>query len=375
MKSVLKFSAVPFFGILLFLVSCSQLQTVTVQKKDHLTPIDLNATKETIALMNNLNKLSGKNILFGHQDAVSYGVNWKKGNFRSDVNDVTGKYPAVFGWELSKLENDSPINIDSVSFSDMKKWIVMAYEKGGVNTISWHMDNPKTGGNAWDVTPAVSVILPGGEKHELFKRSLDKVADFLLSLKDKNGVYVPIIFRPWHENDGNWFWWGNAQTSREDYFELWKFTVQYLRDVKNIHHLLYSYSWSDFPDEATYLYKYPGDKWVDVLGTDNYGLIQGNSLEELRILSTLALTRGKLAALTEGGDESVKTDKFYTEKFLNPVKNDERAKYIVYMLVWRNANTKHHYVPYPGHKAVEDFKKFEQDETTLFLEDLPDLYK
>lgn len=375
MKSILKLSTVPMYGILLFLVSCSQLQTVTVQKKEHLTPSDLNATKETIALMNNLNKLSGKNILFGHQDATSYGVNWKKGDFRSDAKDVTGKYPAVFGWELSKLENDSPLNIDSVSFSDMKKWIVMAYEKGGVNTISWHMDNPKTGGNAWDVTPAVSTILPGGEKHELFKRSLDKVADFLLSLKDKNGVYVPIIFRPWHENDGNWFWWGNAQTSREDYLELWKFTVQYLRDVKNIHHLLYAYSWSDFPDEATYLSKYPGDKWVDVLGTDNYGLIQGNSLEELRILSTLALTRGKLAALTEGGDESVKTDKFFTEKFLNPVKNDERAKYIVYMLVWRNANTKHHYVPYPGHKAVEDFKKFEQDETTLFLEDLPDLYK
>ena len=58
----------------------------------------------------------------------------------------------------------------------MRGWIAEGYRRGGVITISWHLDNPLTGRNAWDTTSAVAAILPGGARHEQFKGSLDRLA-------------------------------------------------------------------------------------------------------------------------------------------------------------------------------------------------------
>src|SRR3954468_4860386 len=67
-------------------------------------PSDKNATKETINLYRNLKKLLNKGIMFGHQDDLAYGVGWKYEPGRSDIKDVTGDYPAVYGWELGRIE-------------------------------------------------------------------------------------------------------------------------------------------------------------------------------------------------------------------------------------------------------------------------------
>src|ERR1041385_8430323 len=69
-------------------------------------PSDKKATKETIALYNNLKKLLDKGFMFGHQDDLAYGVGWKYEDGRSDIKDVTGDYPAVYGFELGRLEID-----------------------------------------------------------------------------------------------------------------------------------------------------------------------------------------------------------------------------------------------------------------------------
>jgi hypothetical protein len=84
-------------------------------------PSDKNATKETIHLYNNLKKLAAKGFMFGHQDDLAYGVGWKydasaSSAGRSDIKDVTGDYPAVYGWELGHLEMDNPVNLDSVPY-------------------------------------------------------------------------------------------------------------------------------------------------------------------------------------------------------------------------------------------------------------------
>ncbi len=92
----------------------------------------------------------------------------------------------------------------------MKDYIRHVYDRGGVITLSWHLNNPLTGKTAWDPAPGtVASILPGGAKHELYKSWLDKVGNFILNVKGKNDEYIPIIFRPFHELNGNWFWWGN----------------------------------------------------------------------------------------------------------------------------------------------------------------------
>lgn len=163
-------------------------------------PADKKATKETIHLYQHLRQLRQKGIMFGHQDDLAYGVGWKYQDGRSDIKDVTGDYPAVYGWELGHLELDSAVNIDSVPFDKMRHYIREGYDRGGVITISWHLHNPLTGKTAWDPAPgSVASALPGGTSHELYVKWLDKLADFFLSLKGENGEFIPVIFRPFHE--------------------------------------------------------------------------------------------------------------------------------------------------------------------------------
>jgi mannan endo-1,4-beta-mannosidase len=139
-------------------------------------PVDAHATAETRALFANLRRLAGTQIMFGHQDDLAYGHDWfaqpgaapagARAPARSDVKDVAGAYPAVYGWELGNLERGMPADLDGVDFARMRDWIVEGYRRGGVITLSWHMMNPATGGSAWDTAGApLATILPGGANH------------------------------------------------------------------------------------------------------------------------------------------------------------------------------------------------------------------
>jgi len=343
-----------------------------------IVPIDKKASKKTKALYLNLNEISKKAVLFGHQDDVAYGVGWKDEEGRSDVKDVCGAHPALYGWDVSKLGNS--FNIDTVDFEKMKVWIKEAFKRGGINTISWHMDNPATGGNSWDNTPAVSTILPGGEKHEFYKQRLDLFAGFLNDLKVGFGVKIPIIFRPFHEHTGDWFWWGKGNCTGEEFVQLWQFTVRYLRDEKKIHHLLYSYSTDQFNSKEQYLEFYPGDEFVDIIAFDDYHSIKSTEDREklafrLRKVVEIAESKNKIAAFSETGLEKVPIDDWFTNILLEGIKSDDIGKRIAYVMVWRNAWSHHHYAPYPGHTSAPDFIKFRNDPFTIFEEDLPNMYK
>lgn len=340
-------------------------------------PADKKATKETVALYNNLKKLLGKGFMFGHQDDLAYGVGWNYESGRSDIKDVTGDYPAVYGWELGHLEIDKPVNLDSVPFKTMQQLIKQGYQGGGVITISWHLNNPRTGKTAWDSEPGtVASVLPGGSKHDLYKSWLDKIVLFMNGLKGSRGEFIPVIFRPYHELNGNWFWWGGKNCSPEEFKKLWIFTISYLRDQKNLHHLLYAYNTDRFSSREEYLEKYPGDDWVDVIGFDIY---QRNSSNEKfiadihKMLSTLeeiAKEKNKIPALTEFGG-NLSDSNWWTGTFLKGIGKHK----ISYVLGWRNAGWKaggefEGYVPYKGHTSNDDFIRFYKMENTFFEKDI-----
>jgi Glycosyl hydrolase family 26 len=351
-------------------------------------PSDKKATSETVNLYRNLKKLLNKGIMFGHQDDLAYGVGWKYVPGKSDVKEVTGDYPAVYGWELGRLELDHAVNIDSVPFNKMKGYIRDAYDRGGVITLSWHLNNPLTGKTAWDPAPGtMQSILPGGEKNQLYKSWLDKVAAFMLSLRGKKGELIPVIFRPFHELNGNWFWWGEKWCTPEEYKQAYQFTVSYLRDTKNVHNLLYAYNTDRFGSKEEYLKKYPGDEWTDVIGFDIYQRQKGQAANEqfvkdadqmLTTLEEIAQQSNKIPALTEFGFGEVPDSTWWTGVLWKAIQKHN----ISYALAWRNAGAKptgenEYYLPYKGQVSEKDFLQFYHEHRTLFQKDVSkeSLYK
>jgi mannan endo-1,4-beta-mannosidase len=358
--------------------------------------VDAHATAETRALFLNLRRLAGRQVMFGHQDDLAYGHDWAGEPGRSDVKEVAGSYPAVYGWELGGLERESAPQIDGVSFDRMRAWIVEGYRRGGVITLSWHMHNPVTGGNAWDTTRALPTLLPGGAHHAEYTRWLDRFAAFVGTLRapGPNGAetLVPVIFRPFHEMSGSWFWWGARHATPDEYRRLWRFTVEYLRDRRGVHNVLYAYSPDKLYDygAAHYLDWYPGDAYVDVLGIDQYWWPPSATwapadqraalTDALRHVVRQADARGKIAALTETGYETIPDSTWWTGKLLAAIRADSLASRIAYVLVWRNATRAregrdHFYAPYPGQASAADFARFRADALIAFEDELPALYR
>ncbi|MGC9353985.1 MAG: glycoside hydrolase family 26 protein [Mariniphaga sp.] len=336
-------------------------------------PSDPKATAETVNLYRNLLKLQKQGMMFGHQDDLAYGIGWVYEDGRSDVKDVVGDYPAVYGWELGHLELGDAYSLDSVHFDKIKSWIKTVYERGGVNTISWHLRNPLTGGSSWDTSSkeVVKSILPGGEKHELFKQYLDKMAGFLNGLKTDEGTLIPVIFRPYHEHTGSWFWWGKNLCTVEEYVALWRFTVDYLQNENNIHHVLYAYSTDRFESIDEYLERFPGDDIVDLLGFDLYDrgpeyLPMLKNCAEM--LTGMATEKRKIAAVTEAGGPIAENHKWWTG-----VLETLRPFNLVYFLVWRNPHKPAGhgaFAPYKGSPDSENFKAFYNDPKTLFQKEI-----
>ncbi|MBN2354817.1 T9SS type A sorting domain-containing protein, partial [candidate division KSB1 bacterium] len=172
-------------------------------------------------------------------------------------------------------------------------------------------------------------------------------------------------------------WWGAGRCTIEQYNQIWQFTQVFLRDSLNVHNLIYAISPSDFYDREAYLRIYPGDAYVDIFGMDFYFTSQGSPghfAQRIRIPAQLGLERGKVAAVTEVGQENLPTANWFTANLLPPFKADSLTSRVVYAAVWRNAHTGHFFAPYPGHATVPDFIKFYQDPYTLFEQDLPDMF-
>jgi len=375
MKKTKIYLLILFLAVLSSSLSANQIDRHLNHRKE--------ITPETQNLLKNLKVISEKGFMFGHQDDPLYGIGWEGDDGRSDVKSVVGDYPAVMGFDLGRIELGSEKNIDNVSFEKIRQEIIRQYQRGGMITMSWHVNNPLTDGDSWDVKNeenAVASVLPGGQNHNKFLRWLQSAADFFNSLKTEDGTKIPIVFRPWHEHTGSWFWWGKDLCATEEYKQLWKMTVEFFRG-KGVNNLLYAYSPDIQGPGQIYMERYPGDEYVDILGLDGYHRDNEAGIESFQnslntILSFMTdegKKRNKPIALTETGLEAIPIANWWTGVLLPIV-----DKYpISYVMVWRNARERenHYYAPYPGQKSAADFIKFYHSPKTLFCKDIPNLYK
>jgi mannan endo-1,4-beta-mannosidase len=352
-------------------------------------PSDKKATRETVILFQSLNELKNRGIMYGHQDDLMYGYNWWYENDFSDTKEATGDYPAVAGFELGHIELGNDRSLDSVGFAQITEQIKKHYLRGGVVTISWHLNNPVTmplkvkgspwqTGTAWDVSSkeVVSSLLPGGKNHELFNTWLDRLATFFITLKDDKYVPIPFIFRPYHEHSGSFFWWGTNICTDEQYSALWRYTVSFLRDKKGIHNILYAYNTDRVTSLEQYMRGYPGDDVIDMLSLDMYdrGEQFGPELDAaLNFVTREAVSRHKLTALSETGERKGMNN-WWTNIILPIV-----SKYPVgYVLTWRDAyKTNYSVSGNPVHAFEDDFRSFYDSPRSLFLKEIieADIYK
>lgn len=357
--------------------------------------VDKNATDETAALFYNLSRVSEEHILFGHQDATKRGVDgngteWANEQHlpavateKSDVKTVTGAYPAVYGHDFNHIVGFfEPSNGWFVYEKEIaRRLTIEAYNRGGINTYSWHYGNPVSRGSFyWSESPvkAVHRILPGGDYHNEYKTSLKTIADYAKSLIGADGKPVPILFRPFHEFDGNWFWWGQAHCTATEYKQLYRFTVEYLRDELGVRNFLYAWSPDrNFSTEAQYLERYPGDDYVDLLGMDNYGDLQtattiATAAQKMKIVSDYAEKRHKVAALTETGLSNLGQANWHTAVLLKALQRQPVR--LSYVLVWANRKDGF-WTPYKGHPAEADFISFKNNDYVLFGDEIPNMYQ
>ncbi|MDE7219080.1 MAG: glycoside hydrolase family 26 protein [Oscillospiraceae bacterium] len=389
-----------------------------------ITLVDPDATDAVKAVYSYLQAVGASDyVLYGHQNDT-----WHKAGSKSlsdsDTRDVTGTIAAVVGMDTlslvgneysakrwneeqgGTLAEDLPGNIKAAASIANK-----AIEEGAIITLSAHMPNfstisereeYKSGDPAylrWDFsgyTPntlegdVVKGILPGGAYHAQYTAFLDIIAEYA---KQVNGA---ILFRPFHENTGSWFWWGAALCDPATYKSVYKYTVEYLRDEKDVHNLLYVYGpGSEASNAEEYAERYPGDGYVDMVGFDMYhsspSATDNSSwyeafAAELKIVETFAKAHGKLLAVTETGTaNTAEPGSSQTAMLVQGNPTDWYAKVLdmvsasdaSYFLLWANfGKTSGYYTPYVdavnedgslhGHELLDAFLKFYNDERTVF---------
>ena len=351
------------------------------------TLVDKNATLETVALFYNLQKLAAEGkTLVGQQDP---NVTSNRREGPTDIKWVTGKELAVWGHDFMDIAKgtlpDAPNRNEVRTAAERQAnrsldYTIKAYDEGIVNIFCWHLRAPDPlSFYARDFSDEQKntmfrSLLRGGAHHEWYKEQLRTIADFAGKARGKDGTLSPIIFRPFHEFDGDWFWWGKPYCTAQEYIDCWRFTVEYLRDELGVRNFLYAFSPDNrFHSEADFLERYPGDEYIDLVGFDNYSDFENNRIEDaakkLKIISDYAIKHGKVAALTEVGyrNRPIPSD-LYTGYYGKALADSDLQ--IAFFMFWRGSN----YVPAPDSPLADNFMEFINYPRMVLLPDVGRLY-
>jgi mannan endo-1,4-beta-mannosidase len=228
-------------------------------------PVNPNATVEARNLLSYLYRINGKYILSGQHGGGE--------RFLDSVKAITGKYPALWGSDfIWSGKNDFGQKVVDEAIKRSRE--------GYLVTLMWHqgrpIDNPPYG---WKESIQAKLtdeewtqlITPNTELNKKWLAQIDVVATYLKQLQQAG---VPVLWRPYHEMNGVWFWWGN-RPGPNGVAKLWKMMYDRYVNYHHLDNLLWVWGANgprDIPEDEAYAYKkfYPGAKYVDILGTDIY---------------------------------------------------------------------------------------------------------
>ncbi len=271
-------------------------------------PVTPGASPEAVELLNFLYRISGKQTLSGQH------------NFPGDKDRETleaarawGKTPAIFGkdWGFAKEGSKDSAFVRN----DIVKQLKEQYQKGSLVVMCWHevpptADEPvsfrgQRGGGGGIVTNLNSVqgqlteaqykdlLTPGTALHEHWCAQVDAIVPCLKALQD---AHVPLLWRPLHEMNGTWFWWGGRK-GEYGTAAMYKMMFDRLVNYHKIKNLIWVWN-VDRPEGTSLKFEecWPGREYVDVLSLDCYGQFKQSYYDDL-----LKLANGKPIALGEVG--------------------------------------------------------------------------
>lgn len=211
-----------------------------------------NAIENAKALYAYLQEINGKQCLTGQMESTWMGSPDYEVNY---IEKHTGKLPALRG--LDFMHND---------FSGVTKRAIAWWEKGGIPTICWHTgadfasgyNESKDHNINWD-----EAFIPGSETNRKLLTAMDRAVPYLQQLEDAG---VPVLWRPFHELDGGWFWWSKGGS--EGFVKLWQMMYSRYTDYWGLDNLIWVLGYSG--NGGNMAAWYPGDSYVDVIGADSY---------------------------------------------------------------------------------------------------------
>ncbi len=234
-----------------------------------LRPADADASTDAsavLAYLSGLSRRADKRVVSGQFAGHCEDVGWGFEHWVRPVHAATGKWPAMigadYGWYQGKTADPDLVKTNEP--------LIAHWRRGGLVALSWHARNPWTGGTAWDrskVGDLRDLVAGRSEAGRGWQRELDMVAGGLAELRDAG---VVVLWRPFHEMNGAWFWWGGAEP--EDFAALWRHMFECFTDDKQLDNLLWVYGAnvrnyaSIGPEDA----HYPGGSYADVVGLDVY---------------------------------------------------------------------------------------------------------
>lgn len=260
-------------------------------------PVNPNATPEARELLQYLVRCSGTSILTGQHTQTNPMEEYQY------IHEVTGHYPKVVGFEM--LSYSGNINWEDASEAcltevrenqhTMETALALATQKDVILTICFHWFSPMGGRDKafytehTDFDPT-KVLQEGSVEESAFYRDLKSIGEELRKFAEAG---IPILWRPFHEVEGTWFWWGSK--GGEVAAKLYRKMYHYFVDELALNNLLWV--WSAPTKEA-----YPGDEYVDVIGWDIY-LPEKKATDYASYYEELCAntTTHKVAALTEVG--------------------------------------------------------------------------
>lgn len=212
--------------------------------------------KAILGYFQSLGPRTSKRVLSGQFTDFGNGANPK---FMNEIHDKTGHWPAILGADYADFSNGK------LTYRTPNRVAIEYWKKGGLVTISAHLYNPANpkGGGLRDTGVDLSALLTAGTAtHTRWMEELDLIASGLQELKEAG---VVVLWRPFHEMNGGWFWWGAKEP--ETFIEVWRHMFDYFTRTKGLDHLLWVYSPNHGEKTAAY---YPGDRYVDLVGLDAY---------------------------------------------------------------------------------------------------------